>query len=64
MKPGAPLHLDTPLLESLPISKRAGTRVWLKMDALQPSGSFKIRGMGHACQAYRRRGASPALLNL
>lgn len=36
----------------------AGQTVWLKMDALQPPGSFKIRGIGHACEEYRRRGAT------
>lgn len=35
----------------------AGQSVWLKMDALQPPGSFKIRGIGFACQEYLRRGA-------
>src|SRR4029079_8321719 len=34
----------------------AGRSVWLKMDALQPPGSFKIRGVGHACEEYQRRG--------
>lgn len=51
------LHHNTPLLESLPLSERAGRRVFLKMDAMQPSGSFKIRGIGHACEQYRARGA-------
>ncbi len=27
------------------------------MEALQPSGSFKLRGIGHACQCYRSQGA-------
>jgi L-serine/L-threonine ammonia-lyase len=36
---------------------RPGQKVWLKMDALQPSGSFKLRGIGHACAEYVRRGA-------
>ncbi|XP_006640503.1 serine dehydratase-like [Lepisosteus oculatus] len=47
---GHPFHVDTPLLESLALSKRAGTPVYLKMDNAQPSGSFKIRGIGHLCQ--------------
>lgn len=51
------LHIDTPLLESLPLSVTAGRSVWLKMDALQPSGSFKTRGVGHACETYLARGA-------
>jgi L-serine/L-threonine ammonia-lyase len=35
----------------------AGRTVWLKLDALQPPGSFKIRGIGHACETYLARGA-------
>ena len=52
-----PLHVDTPLLESLPLSLAAGRGVWLKLDALQPSGSFKLRGIGHACEVHHERGA-------
>lgn len=52
-----PLHIETPLLLSRPLSLIAERSVWLKFDALQPAGSFKIRGIGHACEAYRRRGA-------
>jgi L-serine/L-threonine ammonia-lyase len=52
-----PLHIQTPLLESGAIPVRAGQTVWLKMDALQPTGSFKLRGIGHACAEYQRRGA-------
>ena len=52
-----PLHIETPLFESRPLSIQAGRSVWLKFDALQPPGSFKIRGIGHACQEYVRRGA-------
>lgn len=51
------LHADTPLVESRPLSLAAGCRVWLKLDALQPSGSFKTRGLGHACQVHAARGA-------
>ena len=51
------LHLDTPLLESNAFACRAGQRVWLKMDALQPSGSFKLRGIGHACAVRVAGGA-------
>src|SRR5690349_15566703 len=53
----AALHVQTPLVESLPLSRAAGRRVWLKLEALQPPGSFKIRGVGAACQAYHARGA-------
>jgi L-serine/L-threonine ammonia-lyase len=52
-----PLSVVTPLLESLPLSQRSGTGVWMKMEAMQPSGSFKIRGIGHACEQHFRAGA-------
>lgn len=51
-----PLHIDTPLIESLPLGRAAGRRVWLKMDALQPTGSFKNRGIGAACEHHAARG--------
>ncbi len=51
------LSIKTPLLESLPLGQLNNTRVWLKMEAMQPSGSFKIRGIGHACAKYYARGA-------
>ena len=53
-----PLHLDTPLVESQPLSLAAGRSVWLKLDALQPPGSFKIRGVGHACEHHHAAGAT------
>ncbi|XP_059209396.1 serine dehydratase-like [Centropristis striata] len=43
-------HLNTPLLESVSMSKHVGTTVYLKMENSQPTGSFKIRGIGHLCQ--------------
>uniref|UniRef100_A0A8C5EAS2 L-serine ammonia-lyase n=1 Tax=Gouania willdenowi TaxID=441366 RepID=A0A8C5EAS2_GOUWI len=43
-------HINTPLLESISISKLVGTPTYLKMENSQPSGSFKIRGIGHLCQ--------------
>lgn len=51
------LHIKTPLLESRALSVSTGRSVWLKLEALQPAGSFKIRGVGHACSEYRQRGA-------
>ncbi len=52
-----PLHIETPLFESRPLTSHGSRTVWLKLDALQPPGSFKIRGIGFACQEYVRRGA-------
>jgi L-serine ammonia-lyase (EC 4.3.1.17) len=51
------LSIKPPLLESLPLSEMNGTRVWMKMEAAQPSGSFKIRGIGFACQYHYGKGA-------
>jgi L-serine/L-threonine ammonia-lyase len=46
-----PLHIVTPIWESNALRAARGASVRLKMEALQPTGSFKIRGIGHACQA-------------
>ncbi len=40
------------------MSEAAGARVYLKMEAFQPAGSFKSRGMGAACQAAFENGAT------
>ncbi|MEM5423645.1 pyridoxal-phosphate dependent enzyme [Paraburkholderia ferrariae] len=51
------LHFETPLVESRALSVPGEQSVWLKLDALQPCGSFKIRGIGHACAVHQSRGA-------
>jgi L-serine/L-threonine ammonia-lyase len=53
-----PLHIVTPLWESQPLTSSLGESVFLKMEALQPTGSFKIRGIGYACQSSRDGGAT------
>lgn len=50
------LHIETPLLASPSLSAAAGRTVWLKLESLQPSGSFKLRGIGAACETYMRQG--------
>lgn len=50
-----PVALDTPLVR-LPVEE-APARIWLKLESLQPIGSFKLRGAGNAMA-----GADPALL--
>ena len=55
--PHTALHIQTPLVESRALSMLSGKKVWLKLEAVQAPGSFKIRGIGLACQEYRRRGA-------
>jgi L-serine/L-threonine ammonia-lyase len=52
------LHIETPLLESRSLSTLSGKTIWLKMETSQPPGSFKIRGIGLACEEYARRGAT------
>ncbi|MNM16311.1 Phenylserine dehydratase [compost metagenome] len=52
------LHIETPLLNSRALSLHSERAIWLKLEALQPPGSFKIRGIGLACEEYARRGAS------
>ncbi len=49
-------HVVTPLWESQPLSSILQVPVWLKMEAFQPTGSFKARGMGAACRAAAERG--------
>jgi L-serine/L-threonine ammonia-lyase len=52
-----PLHIVSPIWESPALSAAIGTPVLLKMDALQPATSFKIRGMGRLCQERAAAGA-------
>uniref|UniRef100_UPI00358DE288 L-serine dehydratase/L-threonine deaminase-like n=1 Tax=Myxine glutinosa TaxID=7769 RepID=UPI00358DE288 len=51
-----PLHVQTPLRESILLSRLAGCPVFLKLENAQPTGSFKIRGIGHLCQQAALRG--------
>lgn len=52
------MHINTPLLKSHVLSRDGGANVWLKMDALQPCGSFKMRGMGYKARKEADKGAS------
>ncbi|XP_059975387.1 L-serine dehydratase/L-threonine deaminase [Mesoplodon densirostris] len=56
MMSGETLHVKTPVRDSMTLSKVAGTTVYLKIDSAQPSGSFKIRGIGHLCKTWAERG--------
>jgi L-serine/L-threonine ammonia-lyase len=51
------LHISTPLIESLAMSKGKDSKIWLKMETMQPCGSFKARGIGYACKKYKANGA-------
>jgi L-serine/L-threonine ammonia-lyase len=52
-----PLHVETPLVESRRLSEHAGRSILLKCESLQPSGSFKTRGIGHICEVKHAAGA-------
>ena len=60
MPPG--LICNTPILESIPLSEQVGTRVLLKMETMQPSGSFKDRGMAYMCAQLKQSGVSRRVL--
>ncbi len=51
------LHRPTPLLPHAALSAALGQQVWLKMENTQPSGSFKLRGIGLMCQRAVAAGA-------
>ncbi|KAJ1655812.1 catabolic L-serine/threonine dehydratase [Dispira simplex] len=52
------LHAPVPLLHSTALSLLVGCNVWLKLENLQPTGSFKIRGIGLAARhAVLERGS-------
>ncbi len=48
---------STPLVLAAALSERAGVEVWCKLEGLNPTGSFKDRGMTCAVSAAVREGA-------
>lgn len=50
------LHIKTPLFESKELEKISGKKILLKMECFQPTGSFKIRGIGQLCQELTKQG--------
>jgi threonine synthase len=63
--PGDPvITLDegsTPLVHAPRLSERVGAEVWLKLEGLNPTGSFKDRGMTCAVSAAVRDGAEAVI---
>lgn len=49
------LHIRTPLILHPGLSTPT-RRIWLKLENLQPSGSFKLRGMGLLCSQAKAEG--------
>ena len=54
-RPVQQLHVETPLLKSRKLSEQLGCNVWMKLENVQNSGSFKARGIGHLCNKVGRR---------
>jgi threonine synthase len=63
--PGDPvITLDegmTPLVAAPRLSERVGAEVWLKLEGLNPTGSFKDRGMTCAVSAAVREGSEAVI---
>jgi L-serine/L-threonine ammonia-lyase len=51
-----PLHINTPVIFSQYLANKYGKSVYFKLEALQPSASFKLRGIGKLCQHYASLG--------
>ncbi len=52
---------STPLIEAPRLSKRIGARVFLKYEGLNPTGSFKDRGMTMAVSKAKEAGAEAVI---
>lgn len=46
------LHISTPILESQTLKNQLNKTIYFKLEALQPTGSFKLRGIGRLYQKY------------
>jgi L-serine/L-threonine ammonia-lyase len=55
------LFCRSPLIFSQPLSALVGKPVYLKLDALQASGSFKDRGMAHLCATFQKQGTTEVI---
>jgi threonine synthase len=55
------LEGNTPLLEVPRLSERVGARVLLKLEGMNPTGSFKDRGMAAAMTGAKHSGAAAVL---
>ncbi|KAL5628805.1 hypothetical protein BROUX41_002196 [Berkeleyomyces rouxiae] len=51
--------IETPCVRSPILSRAAGCNIWLKLDNLQPSGSFKSRGIGNFIARTAAAATSP-----
>ncbi|KAF8717761.1 Tryptophan synthase beta subunit-like PLP-dependent enzyme, partial [Rhizoctonia solani] len=61
--PNNPMHIETPLIFSALMSSRLGYDIYLKLESLQPSQSFKYRGISlFATQAVKQHGSNTLLV--
>ncbi|KAJ1307332.1 hypothetical protein OPQ81_001438 [Rhizoctonia solani] len=61
--PNNPMHTETPLVFSPIMSSRLGYDIYLKLESLQPSQSFKYRGISlFAARAIKERGSNVLLV--
>jgi len=51
-----PLHQKTACRKQWGLSQRSGQNIYYKLDCQQPSGSFKIRGIGHYAEQLKAQG--------
>lgn len=52
------MSIKTPTLLGEQLSEACGTSIYLKLENLQPTGSFKDRGVGHLCEYLATTGVS------
>lgn len=52
------MHVVTPTIYSTQLSNLNDLSVWLKLESVQPAGSFKLRGVGHTCETLCQQGAT------
>lgn len=50
------LYVETPVFDDVALSEQLDCKLSLKMDCFQPTGSFKIRGIGLFCQQAKQDG--------
>ncbi len=52
-----PLPIQTPLIKSQYLKNKLTKQIHFKLECTQPSGSFKLRGIGRLCQEELQQGA-------
>src|SRR4051812_31360355 len=49
----------TPVVRAVVLPRLSGTNTWLKLETVQPTGSFKVRGAANALLALVEAGERP-----